>query len=240
MNAIRILHFATVTSMVGACWVAGLCLFQTPRDYVTSANSYTGPDDRFTQATGSTIRQGPDEDDSALVRAAKEFALYLNPPAPVKQVRENPVSEKAIKGVAKAEPQITPENTSAKFELRGISYHRLRPEESMALVWEPGAGSRWVRQGTQIGHIVVDKINGDSIVCKNGERVLAMSLGGQKTATAVAKVHKKEPAPAPKDSHSITTAPRPLLVRGMRQIPLARLTVNQQQDTPRELTLTAQ
>jgi hypothetical protein len=236
MNRIRILHLAGAMSLVGACVVTGLCVLGMPQPSTAALGSSSTIMDRLKQVPDNAERRSELKEDSALVRAAKEFAVLLSPPAPAKPALANPVSEKRTQNVAKAEPQPAPENTSAKFELRGISYHRSRPEESMALVAVPGAGISWVRQGTQIGRITIDKISGDSIECRDGERVLAMSVVSQKT-TAVAKAHdakekKLTAAATPKSRSPTTTAgPRPLLVRGMRQIPPVRVAASQSQDT---------
>jgi hypothetical protein len=45
-------------------------------------------------------------------------------------------------------PEVRPAHPSAKFKLHGISYRSSRPEDSMALVWEPDvaiAGSKKAR-----------------------------------------------------------------------------------------------
>jgi hypothetical protein len=231
---IRALHLTGVMSLAGACLVTGLCIFRIPhRDFAGLDAVFAGVNAPRQAAENAGV-QIDQKEDSALVQAARQFALYLNPPAPAEVTRETPIPEKRSQRVAKAEPQIVPETTSPKFELRGISYHQSRPEESMALIAVPGAGSSWVRQGDRIGHTVVDKINGDSIECKDGERVLALSLTGQKAPTVVAnsrEAREKKPAPASKNNTpAADAAPRPLLVRGMRQIPLVRLTSNPPQN----------
>jgi len=103
--------------------------------------------------------------DTPLVKAAREFALCLNPPA-----KPKPGAPATGKGIAVASaPQVQPAATSPKFALHGISYHRSKPAESMALVCEPDGGRRWVRQGAQLGHIVIEKIGSSSIVYHEGQ-----------------------------------------------------------------------
>jgi hypothetical protein len=86
---------------------------------------------------------------SPLVKAAEAFALYLNPPKPKapppRATREKPGS-----------PPRPRAPVSAKFSLIGTSYYASRPELSLALIDEPGEGFRWVRQSSDVGHLVIE------------------------------------------------------------------------------------
>jgi hypothetical protein len=239
---IRVLQFLGVMSLAGASLVGGLCIVQRSQGD-TRIDNTASVVERFKQTVGHSSPQDSHEQASPLVRAAQAFALYLNPPAPAKPDGVRPVTEKENKSVAQDQLPARPEATSAKFELRGISYSRSRPDESLALIREPATGSRWVGQGAQIGHIVIERINGDSIVCKDGDRALAMNLTAKETPTALVAATKpveKKPAPAKKATRPASGAPEPMLVRGMRQIPLARLTSDHQQDAVRRSDVTAQ
>jgi hypothetical protein len=238
---IQILRVIAVLSLIGTSVIIGQCVIHKPQD--AAARAGLSVMDRFGQMSSNGLSRGAPEQVSPLVQQAQAFALYLNPPAAGKRDTAHPASPtEQSKSLAKAATQVKPESTSAKFELRGISYHRARPEESMALISEPGSGSRWVRQGDQVGHIVVKEINGDSVVCRDGSRELAMNLAIQQNTPVVAKAVEKKPTPAlPKKNSQPTGAiSRPVLVRGMRQIPPARVAAYGGQTAEQSLNVTAQ
>jgi hypothetical protein len=66
-------------------------------------------------------------------------------------------------------PAARPAEPKPKFTLVATSYYRSRPEQSMALVSEPGSGSRWVKQGTHLGHFVVEKVERGMVVYRDGD-----------------------------------------------------------------------
>ncbi len=148
---------------------------------------------------------------SALVQQAQALELLLNPPRASKQSPVSPTPQ-APPPVAQAKPA----SSSARFELHGISYHRSKPTESMALVCEPGSGRRWVRQGAQIGHIVIEKITSTAIVCRDGERTQEIALASGQVLTMYAKDHNKKAVPRPLPELS---KPSPPSVRGIRRMP---------------------
>lgn len=96
---------------------------------------------------------------SPLVQQAEKFAAYLNPPPP-KRGRPTPARNKRI--------EARPAKVTAKFELLGTSYHPQRPEMSLALIDEPGAGLRWIRQSSKIGHLVVEQIKDGKVIILDG------------------------------------------------------------------------
>lgn len=98
-----------------------------------------------------------------LVREADTFALYLNPPKLNKssEVTVSNSSKQTISGVRAIK-------LSPKFTLVATSYYRSKPQESMALVWEPGIGFHWIKQGTKLGHFIIDKIEHGTILYRNG------------------------------------------------------------------------
>ena len=54
---------------------------------------------------------------------------------------------------------VKPPASTPKFELHGISYYRQKPDQSMALVLEPGGTRRWVHPGEQLGHLTIERID---------------------------------------------------------------------------------
>jgi len=97
---------------------------------------------------------------SPLVQQAEKFAAYLNPPPP-KRDKPAPVRDNRT-AVRPASP------VTAKFELLGTSYYPQRPELSLALIDEPGAGLRWIRQSSKIGHLIVEQVKDGKVVIRDG------------------------------------------------------------------------
>ena len=129
-----------------------------------------GAVERF-RAQGSGSESRPAEV-SALVVQAEAYARLLDPPRKAETLpAPAPASSPAL-----AVPVVRPAAPSAVFRLDGISYHRSRPEESMALVWEPAGGRRWLRQGDRLGHFVVHEIHADKIVYRAGGNLREMAV----------------------------------------------------------------
>lgn len=99
-----------------------------------------------------------------LVKQAKAFALYLNPPPKPKPRRT------ARKTAHKRTAATRPAKVSAKFKLIGTSYYASHPDLSLALIDEPGKGLRWVRQSGQVGHLVIEQVKDGLVVVKDGKR----------------------------------------------------------------------
>ena len=157
---------------------------------------------------------------SSLVRQAQLFALCIDPPAPPKP-HPTPAAPKAERFVAQA-PEVRPPSTSPKFELRGISYRPSRPEDSMALIWQADTGHRWVRQGAQLGHLVISEIKGDGVLYSDGNQTRQMALNVDQARTAVARKQEAEPVDKkPKRTAPVVAHWTP--VRRIRQIPRARV-----------------
>jgi len=102
-----------------------------------------------------------------IVKQAEAFALYLNPPPPVKKINKTPDSPSRTKSVRKADPMGP---VSAKFNVIATSYYALRPQLSFALIDEPGSGRRWVKPSEKIGHLIIEQIKEGVVVVKDGER----------------------------------------------------------------------
>jgi hypothetical protein len=175
--------------------------------------------ERYRQAGGNGT-QDDRHQTSPLVQQAQAFALYLNPPSPPKRNLTASLPEK--QGIITPVPEVRPPSSSPKFELRGISYYRSRPAESMALVWEPGSGHRWVKQGTQLGHFFVEQVNSRSILYRDGQRTHEMALELGETLATFARSRNIKPASEPTERPQ-QTVPGPPPVRGVRQMPPARV-----------------
>jgi len=106
---------------------------------------------------------------SPLVKQARAFALYLNPPAP-----KRPPG--AATRPSKPRPAPRPKVTSAKFKLLGTSFYALQPDLSLAMIDEVGKGIRWVRRSGRVGHLVIDQIKDGLVVVKDGRRTFEVAV----------------------------------------------------------------
>jgi hypothetical protein len=216
---VRILQVSGVLALVGAVAVSALCVLNGWRgDSHIAGIAAPSAIERFKQAGGSNDRSRSAQL-SPLVRQAQIFAAYLNPPpASKRKPSSRPIEKEAV--VAQT-PEVKPANPSAKFKLHGISYRPSRPEDSMALVWEPGTGHRWVKEGAQLGHITIVEINGDSVLCTDGTNTRAMALDLNQTGAVFADGRKKRTVRKQSNGSEHAVA-HWSPVRRIRQIPPAR------------------
>ena len=129
--------------------------------------------DKF-QRMGSIRIENTQEKVSPLVSQAGEFALIIDPP--------KPPAPRVVKEVEEAQPKVTltpvvlAPRPSAKFRLLSTSCNRDRPEDSVALISEPGRGEHWAKTGDFIGNFVLEKIERGSIVYRYGNQVSEMNV----------------------------------------------------------------
>jgi hypothetical protein len=151
------------------------------------------------------------------------FAAYLNPPpqkkhdSSLRREKKSTTSTPVLK--------IRPANTTPKFKLHGISYHRSRPEKSIALVRQPNGTCRWVRQGTRLGHVVIAQVNSDSISYRDGSQMHWMALDLSQAPGELARNSENNSTPEASDTLD-RARPRPTPVRSMRRIPSGRVSAN--------------
>jgi hypothetical protein len=103
---------------------------------------------------------------SPLVKQARLYALYLNPP--------EPPTPKIISQPQK--PVHRPLVTTPKFRLLSTSYYRCNPEKSLALVSEPGKGDHWIAKGERVGNFIVERVEKGSIVYRVGNQSHEMKI----------------------------------------------------------------
>jgi hypothetical protein len=113
--------------------------------------------EKFNKSSGNKTTRGS-SDISPLVQQAGSFALYLNPPKPI---ASRPTISRT--GAVTRPPSATP-----KFKVLATSYCKNRPEQSIALIDEPGKGLNWVRQSGTVGHLFVEEIKDGIVVVKDG------------------------------------------------------------------------
>jgi hypothetical protein len=125
-----------------------------------------GAVEKFKKSKGKK-RADSQVQDSPLVKQAKAFAMYLNPPPDRKSKKPSSKSSR-ITGIPR------PATVSAKFELIGTSFYPTHPELSLALIDQPGKGFRWIRQSAEVGHLVIEQIKDGSIVVRDGEKIFEL------------------------------------------------------------------
>ena len=125
--------------------------------------------DKFKKTQGKRTKTSKDKE-SPLVKEAKSFALYLNPPQKVEK-RPTKINKKTKSIVKK------PTNVSAKFKLVGTSCSVADPSMSLALLDIAGKGLRWIRQGEKVGHLVIEEVKpGGTIVVSDGKNTSEMTV----------------------------------------------------------------
>ena len=142
--------------------VVGVRSDQDAEDFLNAA----GVIEKFTKARGTKAEDG-DSQTPPLVKQAQAFGLYLNPPAILKSKPKTQTSTTS--------PAVRPAQVLAKFELIGTSFHATHPELSLALIDQPGKGLHWVRQSSQVGHLLIDQIKDGLVVVKDGDRTYELA-----------------------------------------------------------------
>ena len=99
---------------------------------------------------GSETGKEQQEQESALVRQAKAFAMRINPPAPVRPAETRKTKNTTVR------PKVA--DVSAKFEVIGTSFYPLNPANSWVLINEVGKGWHWVKAGEKVGHLVIKEV----------------------------------------------------------------------------------
>ena len=155
-----------ITSIIAA--IAAVAIFVFPAVFggridpeVKKFLDAPGIVEKFKEARGAQNAEAQNQV-PPLVTQAQAFALYLNPPPPP---APTPSSAAVIQAEAPRPKTVTP-----KFKLIGTSFYALHPEMSLALIDEPGKGIRWVRQASQIEHLVIDKVEDGRIIVRDGQR----------------------------------------------------------------------
>jgi hypothetical protein len=113
--------------------------------------------EKFNESVGNKAPRGSNEV-SPLVKQAGSFALYLNPP--------KPMAPRTVRG--RTSSPTRPPAATPKFKVLATSYYKSRPDQSIALIDEPGKGLSWVRPSDKVGHLFVEQIKDGVVVVKDG------------------------------------------------------------------------
>ncbi len=128
-----------------------------------------GAIENFEKIKGSKKLRGAKNQISPLVKQAKAFSLYLNPPKPKPSTKRQSSGKKSGRK-GKISVATKPRAVTAKFKLIGTSYYQQKPEMSLALIDEPGKGLRWVWQSSKVGHLLFDQIKDGVVVISDGKK----------------------------------------------------------------------
>jgi hypothetical protein len=109
---------------------------------------------------------------SPLVKQATAFALYLNPPQPPLPPRPIVTAPPTVN----PPPVPRPASPAPQFRLLGISYNRSDPDRSLAMVWDAGQEGRWIRKGDRLGHFVVERIEKEALIYRDGDQLRQMAV----------------------------------------------------------------
>jgi len=113
----------------------------------------------------------PEHQDSPLVREAARFANYLNPPKPPPPKR-GPSDDRSEPPADNRPPPPPPPPGAVmpRITLIALSYNESRPEDSVALIDEPGEGRHWVRQSQEVSGMAVEIKDGLVVAKGSGKQ----------------------------------------------------------------------
>lgn len=169
---VKVLHTFSVLALISTGVVCVLCGARLSQGAPEIEGDLSLPIlEKFRQAGGLSDKSNQ-ETLHPLVKQAGAFALYLDPPRPPKS-KEAPAPKRSLKQTTLA---IRTAELKPKFTLVATSYYRSKPEESMALVSEPGKEPRWVKQGARLSHFVVEEVERGMIVYRDGDRLVEMAV----------------------------------------------------------------
>lgn len=183
-----------ITSIIAAIAATGLLVL--PAVYGVRSNpkieellKSPGVVEKFTSAKGQ--RASKDQiQNSPLVKQAVDLGRYFNPPPPPK-----PEPNTQPSGPSQPAPPVP---VTAKFDLVATSYFASHPEQSFVLIDEPGKGQHWVKQGSTVGHLIIETVKDGSIVLRDGQRTSEMTVKVQESWRKLLK----NPPPSTRSSSS--------------------------------------
>jgi hypothetical protein len=154
-----------------------------------------GAVERFRAQHGDKVPSSQDKT-PLLVQQAQQLAGILNPPVPVPRT---PPSVRTATTTPRPRPVAS---SSAKFDLVGTSYLASAPQESFAYIRLPGNEYRWVKQGSEVGHLIIKEVKSGSIVYADGQDFVELAV---EPVPETASLLESGAAAAP----AISVTPRP-------------------------------
>jgi hypothetical protein len=173
---VRLLYTVSALALVSAGVLLVLCIVEARQD-VTEDPRMPGDSAVRMFERSSAVREQPRKT-GPLIEQARILARYLNPP-PSPDVKVAPV-QRVVEGSASPFKQaVIPVAPSSRFKLHGTSCYPAQPERSMALISVPGAvgeAAMWVKEGDQVGHVVIHEIRRGAIICRAGDQLQEMGI----------------------------------------------------------------
>ncbi len=180
--------------MIRLCYSLGTCtlttaiivLFLCGRNYIKITNNHES--DQVSNiintfnTNGNSIKNNGNQKVHPLIQEAQQFAILLNPPKPP-QPTEISIPKPAPKPVPVVVKKTPPDET-VKFDLIATSYNELKPNESLALVSEPGKESNWIKQGDTLGVYILKSVEHKAIVFENGDKTQRITVGSRVAVAA--------------------------------------------------------
>jgi len=175
------LYIPGALALLAACAVLVFHAEHRPRTDSQLEAVLNGPSaiDRFKQDMDGS--QSLDRQVSPLVVQAEAFSRHLNPPKSAEKpsAPAERLPRFARNDMASSAPPIRPAAPVPRFKLVATSYYPNRPGRSMALIAELGSlegSERWVKEGTQLGHFVIQEIRRGAIVYRDGDNLQEMAV----------------------------------------------------------------
>jgi hypothetical protein len=164
-----------LTGFIVAAVTLGLLIFISARSMganskVENLLKIPGAAEQFQANLAGKREISTGEQDTPLVTQAKAFALRINPPPPPAPVVKTP-----DQGAPRPKVEIT-----AKFKLIGTSYHIGDANDSWALIDEVGKGFHWVKQGSKIGYLIIEKVGYGSVLINDNGRTYELAADREK------------------------------------------------------------
>ncbi len=188
---IKMLYLVSILCLTCASLLFGLCGMQWMQG--------VPPDERdpWISATERLrLRQSLNGNDKAastpLLQQAEALALYLNPPKPPPPRREASLPTASPPSISPV-PVPRPPSPTPQFRILAISYYRSSPEKSLAMVWDANKGGYWIKQGDRLGHFVVERIEKEAILYRDGDQLRQMAVAVKQPAQ-LARLKSKESA----------------------------------------------
>jgi hypothetical protein len=208
-----------ITTFIAAILAVGFFAFPVVFGYrgdeqIEEFLKLPGAIEKFNKAKGAKPLKAGDQV-SPLVKQAAFFALYLNPP------RKAPPQPTKIPTVRKQAPTNIPAPTrsSAKFVLIGTSYYPSRPELSLAYIDEPGKGLYWIRQGSKVGHLLIEQVQDGSVIVKDNEKSVTLVAARTPRKSLIKGETTSEATPSSPSSSSIgITSSAPVQVSAKKSV----------------------
>ncbi len=185
---VKMLYVLSILCLIGASLLFGLCARQwiqgVPAD---ERDPWVPVAERLRVHQGLSGKAAS----SPLLEEAEALARYLDPPKPP------PRQETSLPAVSpvpvSAAPVPRPPSPTPQFRILAISYYRSNPDKSLAMIWDATKGGYWIKKGDRLGHFVVERIEKEAILYRDGDQLRQMAVAVKQPAQ-LARLKSKESA----------------------------------------------